>query len=79
MKPMITLTIYLQKNIPTIDVNTMPHTFTPLNTLGFIFNDYDSYKEDRRARREQRRVALEFREELERDITLGNIILHQDT
>ena len=76
---MITPTFYQQKNIPTVDVNTMPQTYTPFSTMGYIFNDYDNYKEDRVARREQRRVAMLFREELERDITLGNIVLDQDT
>ena len=76
---MVTLTIYLQKNIPTIDVNTMPTTYTPLNTLGYIFQEYDNYKEDRTAKREQRRVAVNYREELERDITLGNLVLDEET
>ena len=73
-KTEVYLTIYFQKNIPLIDVNKMKHTFTPLVNTD-IQTRYDDFREDRASRRELRRVAMLVREEIERDITLGNLVL----
>ena len=55
----------------------MKHTFTPLVKTG-VEARYEDYKEERASRREVRRVALLVREEFERDITLGTLVVDEE-
>ena len=61
-----------------MDVNTMQQTFTPLRNTGVVAK-YEDYKEDKDSKREVRRVALLFREEVESDIVLGRLVLEEET